>query len=141
MTTQSLWERIKEAWQGEAYVLNYGIRKYQFQDIKELVLNPRVDKLLVDVREPQEYSSVHIPGARNIPYRSQPRAWELDEASFRRQYGFKKPPLQGVELIFYCQAGSRALEAADRAEAAGYRNIATYPGSTNDWLANEGYKL
>jgi rhodanese-related sulfurtransferase/rubrerythrin len=56
------------------------------------------DYLLIDVRQPVEYTAGHIPGANLIPL------MELETKLFQLP--------QDKEMIFYCQGGSRARAAS-----------------------------
>lgn len=52
-------------------------------------------------------------------------AFHLDEANFRKLYGFDKPlPSQkNLNLIIHCKAGVRAMKAAVVLNLAGYQNV------------------
>ena len=64
------------------------------------------DYLLIDVRQPQEYQSGHIPGARLLPLPElEQRTEELRAQS-------------GKELVFYCRSGARSMRAATYAASA-----------------------
>jgi len=90
-----------------------------------------------DVREPNEYEAGFIPGAINIPVKSQPDAMFLDEAEFEDRFGFSKPSMD-QELVFYCRSGVRSSAAANLARQSGYEDIAEYKGSWMDWEKNGG---
>ncbi|MBO8170840.1 MAG: rhodanese-like domain-containing protein [Bacillaceae bacterium] len=61
-------------------------------------LKNKKDKVLIDVREPNEFKSGHIPGAKNIPL-SQIKT-RLDEIP------------EDKEVILYCRSGMRSKQAA-----------------------------
>lgn len=90
-----------------------------------------------DVREPSEYETGFIPGAINIPVKSQPDAMFLPEDEFEDRFGFSKPE-KDQELVFYCKAGVRSSAAAQLAKQYGYENISEYKGSWLDWEKNGG---
>ena len=90
-----------------------------------------------DVREPSEYQEGYIPGAVNIPLKSQPDAIFLPEEEFEDRFGFTKPSHE-QEVIFYCRAGVRSSAAAGLARQQGYPNISDYRGSWLDWEKNGG---
>lgn len=56
------------------------------------------DELILDVREPEEFSSGHIPGARNFPLSQLEQNWR-ELGRYRRIY-------------VHCQAGKRAQMAS-----------------------------
>jgi len=94
------------------------------QQAAELISRGNFD--LVDVREPQEWSSGHLPGARLIPLgklRASPKA---------------VLPRDGI--IFVCAAGVRSQTAAKVAEASGLSDLYNLTGGTRGWV-NAGLPL
>lgn len=92
------------------------------------------DITIIDVREPDEYASGHVPGAINVPFRSDPEALGLEASDFVRKYNVVKP-LSDRPVLFYCQGGGRALAAERAALSYGYVKRYNYKGSFNDWIA------
>lgn len=77
--------------------------------------------LLVDVRQPKEYTAGHIPGAVLIPLKDiEARITELDKDR---------------ELIFYCRSGKRSKAAATLVEGSGIvdKNIYNLQGGILAW--------
>lgn len=66
------------------------------------------DYLLVDVRQPEEYTRAHIPGARLLPL--------PDLAQSIHQLPTDK------ELVFYCHSGGRSMAAAAMTEEEGFES-------------------
>ncbi|CCK71353.1 thiosulfate sulfurtransferase RDL1 KNAG_0G02960 [Huiozyma naganishii CBS 8797] len=97
--------------------------------------------VIVDVREPAEYSVVSIPGSLNVPYTSHPDAMALQPHEFEQILGVTKPPTEGRRLVFMCASGMRANRAARVAKSAGYSDVAVYKGSMNDWVSRGGNKM
>ena len=88
-------------------------------------LATRPDALVVDVREPQEYASGHVPGAVSMPLSTVPvRHHEL-------------PRDLTVHLI--CQAGGRSAQAAAWLAKQGYR-VANVTGGTGAWIG-QGHRV
>lgn len=133
-------------------------KDYDFTQVKEFASSPSEDRLIIgtfpippcfrnkhtltkvsttDVREPSEYEAGFIPGAINIPVKSQPDAMFLPEEEFEDRFGFSKPAMD-KELVFYCKAGVRSAAAAQLAKQFGYENVAEYKGSWMDWERNGG---
>ena len=79
--------------------------------------------VLVDVREPNEYTDGHIPGARLNALQS------FDPSAL-------PSPRDGQRIVLSCRSGKRSLAALERAHAAGRNDIkAHYPGGMLDWNA------
>lgn len=75
---------------------------------------------VVDVREPREWSSGHLPGSRLVPLaklRTAPKAL-----------------LQRDGVIFVCAAGVRSQAAAKLAEANGLTHVYNLSGGTQSWV-------
>lgn len=70
------------------------------------------DKLIIDVREPQEFALGHVKGALNIP-------------SASLMAGF--PELESIpkdtQLILYCKTGSRSALAIILLKQKGFTNL------------------
>jgi rhodanese-related sulfurtransferase len=94
------------------------------KEAHELISNGDVD--IVDVRDPREFSSGHLEGARLVP---------LD----RLRAGPKAAlPREGV--LFVCAAGVRSQTAARVALGLGMTRIYNLSGGTRAW-ANAGFSL
>ncbi|XP_067617507.1 uncharacterized protein [Eurosta solidaginis] len=113
------------------------ISSVDYNDIKELPKHP--EKLLIDVREPQELKDTGtIPTSINIPLESvlQVLAEDVRPQIFQAKYGRRKPTYDD-ELIFTCKSGKRAHKAAEIARAMGFTNLKYYAGSWDDWVQHE----
>lgn len=74
---------------------------------------------LIDVREPNEYAFVHLPGAVLKPLGGIYQwAQELD----REQ-----------EYVLYCHTGSRSWQAAYMLERMGFKNVLNLSGGIEAW--------
>lgn len=148
----ALWTAIQNAWNGlnNPYTGTGGTLPepvdeptgphYNFSQMRKLASERNPSVVLVDVREPSEYSVVHIPGSINVPYKSHPEGFKLSEPEFHSAFGINKPT-EDKELVFFCASGMRAAKARSVAFNHGFRNTAIYPGSMNDWVSNGGDKL
>lgn len=87
------------------------------QQAQELIQRNEVD--VVDVREPNEWSGGHLPGARLVP---------LGQL---RQSPKQSLPRDGV--IFVCAAGVRSETAARLAAQNGLTNVYNLRGGTRNW--------
>ncbi|PSN20770.1 sulfurtransferase [filamentous cyanobacterium CCP5] len=80
------------------------------------------EAVLIDVREPAEFKSGHIPGAINIPLRSLTQ--NLEKVSKDRP------------VILYCSSGYRTAMGVMALQMLGYSNIQGFPPSIQGWKAN-----
>jgi len=75
--------------------------------------------VLIDVREPYEFTAGHVPRAVNVPLRFvRQRADEFDPAA---------------ETYVICQSGSRSASATKQLMKAGFTNVASVAGGTSAW--------
>ena len=77
---------------------------------------------LIDVREPDEWATGHLPGAIHIPL---------------AQIDPKHPKIHGLPkdapIYLVCASGRRSGEAADRLASAGYTTV-NLAGGTKGWI-------
>lgn len=85
--------------------------------LKNLLEKPQT--LLVDVREPSEYRSGHIPDAINIPLRT--LAHNLDKIPRDRS------------VVLYCSTGYRSAMGVMTLHLLGYENVKGFPPSFAGW--------
>lgn len=78
--------------------------------------------VLVDVREPSEYQSGHIPNAINIPLRT--LAQNLHEVPRDRP------------VVLYCSTGYRSAMGVMTLHLLGYENVQGFPPSFAGWKAS-----
>lgn len=89
--------------------------------------------LLLDVREPEEYATVHIPGAVNVPLsRLRGEVAEVAEVAELAEAA----TTSGRPLVVYCAAGTRSAQAVEILAGAGITGV-NYPGGINAWLERE----
>ena len=81
--------------------------------------------LLIDVREADEYSAAHIPGAINIP-----RGLLEFKLSNDTQLAERT-----LKLVLYCKNSGRSALAADALREMGYRNVLSLAGGIEAWQA------
>lgn len=82
--------------------------------------------LLVDVRDPDEYATGHIPGAVNVSRGTlEFRIWSLTG-------GAGKPDLN-IKMTLYCGSGSRCVLAAKTLKDLGFTNVTAVGMMLADW--------
>lgn len=91
-------------------------------DSQQLVnLMNRDSALVLDIRDPSDYSQGHIPNAKNIPYTAlQTRVRELEK--------FKESP-----VVVACKMGQHSGMATGVLRRAGFQNVAKLRGGLTEW--------
>jgi rhodanese-related sulfurtransferase len=77
---------------------------------------------VVDVREPHEFASGHIPNAVNMPMSS------FDPEAL----------LEGKPVVLICQSGGRSRNALSKARAIGREDVRHFAGGMNGWRSHNG---
>jgi len=84
-------------------------------------MDKRSYKVILDVREPNEFRAGHIPGAMNIP---------------RGLLEFQvsgKIPEKSTALLVYCKTGGRGVLASETLQKMGYNNVTNMDGGWVGW--------
>lgn len=89
-------------------------------------LDDRESVLLIDIREPVEYATEHIPGAISYPLST------FDPVKINLQ------PEQ--RFVLYCQSGKRSARLAVQLKATGLTNFTELQGGISAWKA-EAYPI
>lgn len=84
------------------------------------------DTLIVDVRTPAEFETVHIPGAINLP---------LDQVDAHLDRIIRDA---GGHLVLICQSGNRAGQACLTLAGAGLTSASVLVGGMNAWISAGG---
>lgn len=91
--------------------------KISYNKLLELLNQPNLNILLLDVRTAEEYSQGYIPGATLAPY-------DLLENSFVE-------PDKNRLIIVYCRSGRRSAIALQTLHNMGYTNVSDFGGISN----------
>ncbi len=86
-------------------------------ELQALMKNDGADVTVVDVRDPQEFKTGHIPGAINIP-----------SEEFASKSGILD---KQKKIVVYCNSGGRSYNAYRKLMKLGYKNI--YQSLYYDW--------
>lgn len=87
-----------------------------------LLIN-REDALVLDVREPSEFVTAHISGAKNIPLaKLAERVSELESHKDRT-------------IVICCAAGSRSTSACNLLAKQGFTKVVSLSGGINAWAS------
>lgn len=87
------------------------------QEAREMLDNGAV---IIDVREPHEYESGHVPDATLIPVNT--------------VYARRAELPTDKDVIFVCAVGQRSALAAEMAAAAGLTRLFNLDGGTDAWI-------
>ncbi len=90
---------------------------------RELLASPE-PPFLVDVREPDEWSEGHIPGAVHVP------------RGYLESRIEQSAPDRSRPVVVYCAGGSRSAFAVKTLEELGYENVVNLAGGFTDWKRN-----
>ena len=102
------------------YVITYfRTRKYLNVLTQEEFIKGYRKAQLIDVREPKEYESGHIRGARNIPL-----------SQFKQSLAAIRPD---KPVYLYCQNTTRSYRAAQILKKHNYQNINVLQGGFKKW--------
>ncbi|HEY6964815.1 MAG TPA: rhodanese-like domain-containing protein [Erythrobacter sp.] len=111
--------------------------KAQIRTIDMAAFKSALDKrkagLVVDVREPGEYASGHVPGAINIPR-------GVIELNIWPHVGFPDATDLNSKITLYCGSGTRCVLAAKSLQDLGFTNAVAVDMRIADW-AKAGYPL
>jgi rhodanese-related sulfurtransferase len=104
------------------------IKEIQPWDLSRQVKEGR-EFVLLDVREPEEFAKLHIPGAINVPrgVLEQSCEWEFDETIPMLASG------RDLEIVVICRSGYRSALAADVLQQMGYTNVTSLKTGVRGW--------
>lgn len=91
------------------------------------------DTLLLDVREPEEYTAGHVPGAVNVPR-------GLLEGAADPEYKRPHPELSTARhrtVLVACATGGRSALAAATLQDMGFTDVHNVAGGLTNWAAED----
>lgn len=85
--------------------------------------------ILLDVREPSEFASLHIPNSINVPrgILEQSCEWDYDETVPELAAGREQ------KIVVICRSGKRSVLAADTLQRMGYLNVVSLKTGVRGW--------
>ena len=90
------------------------------------------ETLLLDIREPQEYTRGHIPGAILVPRGMlEFEIHKIVEAAATD----RTVPADEQKIVLYCGTGGRSALAAQSMESMGFRQVRSMAGGLVAWAA------
>jgi len=93
-------------------------------DVKQAQIMNQQGALLLDVREPGEYSAIHVPNAKLIPLgQINSRLKEIE--------AYKDKP-----IVVMCHSGRRSAQAVAILQKAGYTQVSNIKGGITAWESN-----
>lgn len=104
------------------------VKEIQPWDLRKL-LDAGHELILLDVREPAEYSMLRIPGSINAPrgVLEQSCEWDYDETVPELATGHNR----GIVVI--CRSGKRSVLAADTMQQMGYNQVVSLKTGVRGW--------
>jgi rhodanese-related sulfurtransferase len=92
-------------------------------------LEKRADLILLDVREPDEFKTMRIPGSINVPrgILEQTCDWDYEDTL---------PALAGgkdKEIVVFCRSGNRSVLAVDTMLQMGFTNVVSLKTGVRGW--------
>jgi rhodanese-related sulfurtransferase len=101
--------------------------------VQQLLSGVEEDAVLIDVREPEEYSADRIPGSINIPR----GVLEAEVAPCPEMGDVTAPELRDRDrpIYLYCRSGGRSALAADSLQKMGFTRVASVAGGILAWHA------
>ncbi len=89
------------------------------------------DAVVIDVREPAEFETGHLPGAINIPR----GVLEFQVDAHPAVANATDPALSHRDrtLVLYCLSGGRAALSADNLQQLGFSDVRSIAGGMNGW--------
>jgi rhodanese-related sulfurtransferase len=101
--------------------------------VQQLLSGVEEDAVLIDVREPEEYSADRIPGSINIPR----GVLEAEVEPRPEMGGVTAPELRDRDrpIYLYCRSGGRSALAADSLPKMGFTRVASVAGGILAWHA------
>lgn len=104
------------------------VKEIQPWDLQALLAAGR-DVILLDVREPGEFATLHIPGSVNVPrgVLEQSCEWDYDETVPMLAAGRES------EIVVICRSGKRSALAADVMRQMGFSSVASLKTGVRGW--------
>ncbi len=104
------------------------VREVQPWDLSRQ-LAARNAPVLLDVREPEEFTALHIPGSINVPrgVLEQSCEWDFDETLPFLAAG------RGLDIVVICRSGYRSALVADVMQQMGYTSVVSLKTGVRGW--------
>ncbi|SPE35464.1 Rhodanese domain protein [Burkholderiales bacterium] len=104
------------------------VRELAPWDLRERLAREK-DLLLLDVREPQEFAALRIPGSCNVPRGILEAAceWDFEETDPVLVTGRDRP------IVVICRSGYRSLLAADVMQQLGFARVVSLRAGLKGW--------
>ena len=100
------------------------VNTWQQISVEQAAARYEAGAFMLDVRQPEEWEEMHIPGATLIPLGELPqRLGELP---------------QDQEIVVYCRSGNRSQSGAEILAKNGFSGVTSMAGGINEW-STAGY--
>ncbi|WP_280771478.1 rhodanese-like domain-containing protein [Salipaludibacillus daqingensis] len=95
-----------------------GVEQISTTELKDKMIQDKNAHYL-DVREPNEFTSGHVKGMKNVPMSQ--LSSQIEKLS------------QEKEMVLMCRSGSRSVMAANKLKKAGFDRVTNVRGGMNQW--------
>lgn len=89
------------------------------------------DRVLIDVREPEEYAAGHLPDAINLPRGV--LEFRIEAHPAMACIPSESLSVRTRPLVVYCLTGGRSALAADSLQQLGFNQVSSLAGGINAW--------
>jgi rhodanese-related sulfurtransferase len=103
------------------------IKTVSAEDVKAAIDN-KEKAVILDVRDPNEYTAGHLPGAMNVSRGT--LEWGI----------WSKVPDQSAKIYVYCKTAGRSALATKTLNDLGYKNAVLMDAQFEDWI-KKGYPV
>ncbi|MFZ3018868.1 MAG: rhodanese-like domain-containing protein [Gallionella sp.] len=104
-----------------AFIVSQQLSANNGIDAKQALGMTQQGALLLDVRQPEEFTAIHAPDAKLIPLGELPS--RLPEIA-----AYKDKP-----VVVMCRSGRRSAKAVELLKEAGYSNVSNVAGGMQGW--------
>lgn len=125
MSSSSLAQGLPPAVKQNVATAQKPVKTIGMEEYRKIVDNPG-EALIIDVREPQEYATGHVPGAINIPR-------GLIESKIWDHIGASENANTERPIVLQCQSGKRATLAAQTLGGLGFTQTSAVIMNLDEW--------
>lgn len=100
--------------------------------VEELAVHLANDIVLIDVRESEEFSSGHIPGAVNFPRGVLEMKLQMHPEFKDAEFPLEE--MSKLDMYVICRSGARSALATESLQKMGFTNVFSVAGGMTEWI-------